>query len=150
MTEPLYAQKLEMLPQDARVRIRRYIEEGFGASLSTFYRSVLSNDLIEAWKGGDTESRAALGDFVEYLTTYAPDGCYGDPQKVANWRGIDREPEPVIGPLDLVQTMREALQPFAQIADGLPEEMYDAEWCEGDELAIQAGTFRRAREAYQL
>src|SRR3546814_12404925 len=82
MTEPLYIQKLDMLPEDARGRVRRYIEEGFGASLSTFYRSILSNDLIEAWKGGDAENRAALGDFVEYLTAYAPEGCYGDPQKV--------------------------------------------------------------------
>src|SRR3546814_19765288 len=91
MTEPLYIQKLDMLPEDARGRVRRYIEEGFGASLSTFYRSILSNDLIEAWKGGDAENRAALGDFVEYLTAYAPEGCYGDPQKVSNWRGIRSE-----------------------------------------------------------
>src|SRR3546814_1303200 len=98
MTEPLYIQKLDMLPEDARGRVRRYIEEGFGASLSTFYRSILSNDLIEAWKGGDAENRAALGDFVEYLTAYAPEGCYGDPQKVSNWRGIDQEPVPITGP----------------------------------------------------
>src|SRR3546814_4140721 len=128
MTEPLYIQKLDMLPEDARGRVRRYIEEGFGASLSTFYRSILSNDLIEAWKGGDAENRAALGDFVEYLTAYAPEGCYGDPQKVSNWRGIDQEPVPITGPSVTVEIMRKALQPFAQIADGLPEEMHDAEW----------------------
>src|SRR3546814_14957716 len=117
MTEPLYIQKLDMLPEDARGRVRRYIEEGFGASLSTFYRSILSNDLIEAWKGGDAENRAALGDFVEYLTAYAPEGCYGDPQKVSNWRGIDQEPVPITGPSVTVEIMRKALQPFAQIAD---------------------------------
>src|SRR3546814_8749214 len=103
MTEPLYIQKLDMLPEDARGRVRRYIEEGFGASLSTFYRSILSNDLIEAWKGGDAENRAALGDFVEYLTAYAPAGCYGDPQKVSNWRGIDQEPVPITGQLGRAQ-----------------------------------------------
>src|SRR3546814_4839855 len=94
---------------------------------------------MEAWKGGDAENRAALGDFVEYLTAYAPEGCYGDPQKVSNWRGIDQEPVPITGPSVTVEIMRKALQPFAQIADGLPEEMHDAEWCDGDELAIQAG-----------
>jgi hypothetical protein len=150
MTDPLYVQKLEMLPADARGRILRYIKEGFGSSLSTFYRSLLSNDLIEAWKGGDAENRAALGEFVEYLSAYAPEGCYGSPEKVANWRGVDREPVSIVEQVNLVETMRAALKPFAQIADGLPVELEDAEWCEGDELAIQAGSFRRAKDAYEL
>src|SRR3546814_14497825 len=91
MTEPLYIQKLDMLPEDARGRVRRYIEEGFGASLSTFYRSILSNVLIEAWKGGDAENRAALGYFVEYLTAYATEGCSGDHQQVSNGLGLNSE-----------------------------------------------------------
>lgn len=90
MTEPSWITHLEMLPQDARARIRRYIEEGFGASLSTFYRAVLSNDLIGAVQGGDQENIAALADYVEYLTAHAPAECYGSPTRVQDWRGIDR------------------------------------------------------------
>lgn len=88
MTEPLWIQKLSIIPADARGRIRRYIEEGHGASMSTFYRSLLSNDLIGAIQGGDEENRTALPDFVEYLTGYAPQECYGSPEKVGAWRGL--------------------------------------------------------------
>src|SRR3546814_11359221 len=114
MTEPLYIQKLDMLPEDARGRVRRYIEEGFGASLSTFYRSILSNDLIEAWKGGDAEKRAALGAFVEYLTAYATEGCCGDPQKVSKRRGIAQKPAHIKDPSVTVAIMYNQFKTFAQ------------------------------------
>lgn len=88
MTEALWIEKLDMLPPDGRGRIRRYIEEGCGASLSTFYRSLLSNDLIGAVQGSDAENRAALPTYVEYLTAYAPEGCYGSADKLYAWRGL--------------------------------------------------------------
>ena len=88
MPQPQWIEKLDMIPADARGRIRRYIEEGHGASMSTFYRSLLSNDLIGAIQGGDMENRAALPDYVDYLTAYAPAECYGSPEKVAQWCGL--------------------------------------------------------------
>lgn len=88
---PLWKQKLDMLPVEARGRIERYIEEGYGASLSTFYRSVLSNDLIESVLGADEENRAALPAFVEYLTAYAPAECYGSVGALNSWCGLGRE-----------------------------------------------------------
>jgi hypothetical protein len=91
MTDPDWITRLDLLPEGARSRLRRYIEEGYGASLSTFYRAVLSNDLIGAIQGGDAENIAALAAFVEYLTAYAPAGCYGNAAKVQDWRGLSRE-----------------------------------------------------------
>jgi len=88
MPEPIWVEKLDLIPADARGRVRRYIEEGHGASMSTFYRCLLSNDLIGAIQGSDQENRAALPDYVEYLTAYAPEACYGSPEKVAAWRGL--------------------------------------------------------------
>lgn len=88
MTNTLWIEKLDMLPEPGRVRIRRYIEEGCGASLSTFYRCLLSNDLIGAIQGGDEENRAALPAYADYLTAYAPEGCYGSVEKLHGWRGL--------------------------------------------------------------
>ena len=91
MTNTLWIEKLDMLPPDGRARIRRYIEEGCGASLSTFYRCMLLNDLIGAVQGGDAENRAALPAYVEYLTAYAPQGCYGSAEKLYGWRGLSND-----------------------------------------------------------
>ncbi|KHL24298.1 hypothetical protein PK98_15170 [Croceibacterium mercuriale] len=88
MTNAPWIEHLAMLPEDSRQRIRRYIEEGYGASLSTFYRCLIANDLIGAMQGGDEENRAALPTFVEYLTAYAPADCYGSIEKLHAWRGI--------------------------------------------------------------
>ena len=90
MTNPPWIEHLEMLPEESRQRIRRYIEEGYGASLSTFYRCLIANDLIGAMQGSDEENRAALPIFVEYLTAYAPADCYGSSEKLHTWRGITR------------------------------------------------------------
>ncbi|GBR36678.1 hypothetical protein [Gluconobacter kondonii] len=83
-----WIEKLDMLPVAARGRIRRYLEEGDGASMSTFYRALLSNDLIGAIQGADAENRAGLPDFVEYLTAYAPCGSYGSADAIQTWRGV--------------------------------------------------------------
>ncbi len=91
MTNTLWIEKLDMLPVEGRGRIRRYIEEGYGASLSTFYRCLLSNDLIGAIQGADEENRAALPAYVEYLTAYAPAGCYGSAANRQGWRGLSGE-----------------------------------------------------------
>ncbi|MET3436040.1 hypothetical protein [Sphingomonas sp. 1185] len=88
MMTPLWIEKLNMPPEGGRERIRRYIERGYGASLSTFYRCLLSNDLIGAIEGADEENRAALPLYVEYLTGYAPPGCYGSAEKLQGWRGL--------------------------------------------------------------
>lgn len=88
MTSTPWVEHLAMLPEDSRQRIRGYIEEGYGASLSTFYRCLISNDLIGAMQGADEENRAALPIFVEYLTAYAPADCYGSLEKLRAWRGI--------------------------------------------------------------
>jgi hypothetical protein len=88
MKDTAWIDNLEMLPPDGRGRIRRYIEEGYGLSMSTFYRCMLSNDLIGAIQGGDDENRAALPAYVDYLTAHAPEDCYGSPEKLAAWRGI--------------------------------------------------------------
>ncbi|MDR6116570.1 MULTISPECIES: hypothetical protein [unclassified Sphingomonas] len=90
MTNALWIEKLDMLPEGGRERIRRYIEEGYGASLSTFYRCLLSNDLFGTLEGADQENLAALPLYVEYLTGYAPPGCFGSAEKLHRWRGLSR------------------------------------------------------------
>ncbi len=89
MPEPLWIERLDMLPADARPHIRRYVEHGHGASLAGFYRAVMSNDLIGAVVQADADNRAALPDFVDYLVSYAPAGCYGTPERVDSWRGTN-------------------------------------------------------------
>lgn len=89
MTNELWNEKLDMLPADTRGRIRRYIEDGRGASMSTFYRCVLSNDLTGAVQGSDAENLVALPAYVDFLTAYAPKGCFGSVENVHAWRGIN-------------------------------------------------------------
>lgn len=87
MSDPLWIERLDMLPADARPHVRRYLEHGYGSSLAGFYRAVLSNDLIGAVALADADNRAALPDFVDYLVSSAPIDCYGSPERVEAWRG---------------------------------------------------------------
>lgn len=84
-----YAEHLDMLPEEGRGRIQRYIEEGYGLSMSTFYRSIVALDLDGARAGADAENLAAIPVYVEFLTNYAPPECFGSLEKVANWSGIN-------------------------------------------------------------
>lgn len=85
---PLWIEKLSMLPEHSRGRIKRYIEEGYGLSMSTFYRSIIALDLDEARAGADAENLAAIPSFVEYLENYAPAGSFGSWDALANWTGL--------------------------------------------------------------
>lgn len=84
----LYLENLDMLPTDGRGRIKRYIEEGYGLSLSTFYRSIIAGDLEEARIGADAENLAAIPAYVEYLTKYAPPECHGSYEALSTWAGL--------------------------------------------------------------
>ena len=54
-----------------------------------FLGAVLANDLRESFARADDRNRAALFHIVRWLHNYAPGGCWGSPEAVAQWRGSD-------------------------------------------------------------
>lgn len=86
-TEP-YIEHLDMLPEDGRGRIQRYIEEGYGLSMSAFYRCVIAGDFENAREQADAENTAAIPAYEEYLAKYAPVACCGSYENLSAWRGL--------------------------------------------------------------
>lgn len=88
MAQDKWITHLDMLPAGMRATIRRYIEEGYGDSLGSFHRAVLSNDLIDALALADATNRAALPAIARYLSSCAPPDSFGSREKVSAWRGL--------------------------------------------------------------
>lgn len=56
-----------------------------------FLYAVLSNDLKESIARADVDSRLAMFNVVEFLYNFAPDPCWGSPEKVKTWQEKCRE-----------------------------------------------------------
>ena len=77
-----------MIPEHMRDAVRRYVEAH--EPVGDFLTSVLSNDLSGAFLRADDANAAALGDYVRFLTWFAPSPCWGSPARVKAW--LEREP----------------------------------------------------------
>jgi len=50
-----------------------------------FLTAVLSNDLVDAVRRGDNDSRAGLSRIVCFLDGFVDRGCWGSKQRVSEW-----------------------------------------------------------------
>lgn len=71
------------LPFHMQDTARRYVEQGIPGG--SFFTAVVSNDLMGAFAKADDCNVEAMRDWCTWLYNDAPSGCYGSPQKVAEW-----------------------------------------------------------------
>lgn len=71
------------LPTHMQAGMKRYIEHGIDPG--SFLTAVLSNDLMEAVKRGDSVNQLALVSYVRFLYNEAPAWCYGSPGNYLAW-----------------------------------------------------------------
>lgn len=63
--------------------LRRYIEHGIPPG--DFLTAVLSNDLRGACERADDENRHRLFQYVQFLYSHAPVGCWGSSSNFRDW-----------------------------------------------------------------
>lgn len=63
--------------------VERYIEEGIRPG--SFLYAVFCYDLAEMTKLADTENYAHLSEWVAWVKTQAPEGCWGSESHVSAW-----------------------------------------------------------------
>jgi hypothetical protein len=79
MPEPIdYSNLPEHMQDDAR----RYVEDG---ECGDFLRTLVSNQLVEAWKRADQINRSYWAEWVDWLLAEPPSICWGSPEKVTAW-----------------------------------------------------------------
>lgn len=71
------------LPEHMRETFRLYIENGIRPG--SFTQAVLENDLMGAMGRADDINRVRLFDTCVFLRSHAPIGCYGSPERYADW-----------------------------------------------------------------
>ena len=79
-----------LLPDHGRAPMQNWIEHGIEGG--SFLNAVVSNDLLYAFLRADPINKRELYKYVEFLVTQAPFGCFGNPYKVAKWKGVIPEP----------------------------------------------------------
>lgn len=72
-----------LLPYHMQDGMRRYIEQGIEPG--SFLRSVLENNLIDAFSHADDVNRYRMIDYASFLFNEAPSNCWGSPEKVNVW-----------------------------------------------------------------
>ncbi len=72
-----------LVPEGLRGGLVRWIVNG--TPPGSFLQAVLRNDLADATARIDHENRPFLADVVKWLYNYAPSGCWGGPDRVADW-----------------------------------------------------------------
>lgn len=70
-------------PANLRGSLERYIEHRIAPG--GFLTAFLSNDLMDALRRADEENKAQFHEIAVFLYNYTPIGCYGSPQRVADW-----------------------------------------------------------------
>lgn len=78
-----YKEMVETLPADSRQNIFDYIERG--VSPGSFFVSVLSNNLREAFATADMIHKPYIENYLVYFEKYAPAKCWGSAKIVADW-----------------------------------------------------------------
>jgi hypothetical protein len=82
-----YKDNIYMLPEHMRGAMLRWIENGINPG--SFLTAVLENNLLEAYGRADYINQQRMKDYMQYLYNYAPSGCWGSPEKVAKWKGLE-------------------------------------------------------------
>ena len=74
---------MSAIPDATIAAIRRYVDHGIPPG--GFLLAVLGNDLCEACARADDGNARALAAIVAYLYNETPAGCWGSPERVADW-----------------------------------------------------------------
>lgn len=74
---------LYLIPENYRESMRLYIEHGIRTD--KFLTAVLTNNLSAAHTLADEISWKHIGDYITFLTRYAPPNCSGSRAKVEAW-----------------------------------------------------------------
>jgi len=77
-----------MLSLRTKEAIDMYVEYGV---CGDFLKSVLSNDLMEAFGRADEENRESLFDICSYVYNDIPGNCHGSKKIVENWMRTKEE-----------------------------------------------------------
>lgn len=72
-----------LIPEYMHSGMRRWIERGIVPG--HFLTAVLTNDLREAVARADDTNRSLLANYIIFLSSYAPIGCWGSPENVKEW-----------------------------------------------------------------
>lgn len=72
-----------VLPEHLRGGMQRYIEKGIPTG--HFLEAVLSNDLMGAFRRGDSESQRGLASIASFLYNQAPAWCFGSSGNYSAW-----------------------------------------------------------------
>lgn len=78
-----YKEYVTSLPLHMRDAVLLYIEHGYMPG--SFLTALLSNDLKETFARADDVNQRAVRDYVQYLYSFAPGGCWGSPERVQAW-----------------------------------------------------------------
>jgi hypothetical protein len=74
---------LDLIPEVCRKDMSRYIVDGVRPG--GFLFAVLTNDLCRTYLYLDDINRDRIGDYITFLTQYAPPNCFGSRAKVEEW-----------------------------------------------------------------
>ena len=72
-----------LIPEYMIGGLRRYIENGIEPG--SFLSAVLCNDLRGACECADDINRSRLFEYVKFLYSYAPAGCWGSQERFEKW-----------------------------------------------------------------
>jgi hypothetical protein len=73
----------KLIPEYMIGGLRRYIEHGIAPG--SFLSAVLANDLRGAYEKADIVNQHALFNYVKFLYSYAPAGCWGSEENFKKW-----------------------------------------------------------------
>lgn len=76
------------IPAPLKGELERYIKQAIPPG--DMLEAVLRNDLKEACSRISPAYQSKLWDIVKWLYHNAPIQCWGSPEAVANWRGLNR------------------------------------------------------------
>lgn len=60
-----------------------------GISGGSFLTALLRNDFMGAMGNADEVNAASMRGWATFLYNYVPSGCYGSPEKVKAWAGVE-------------------------------------------------------------
>ncbi len=76
------------VPEHLRGAFQRWMENGIPPG--SFGMAVLSNDLKMAYGRADHINKNHIGTTVAWFYNYAPSKCWGSPEAVETWKGIEK------------------------------------------------------------
>lgn len=78
-----YKEALHLIPSHMHEGMLNWIEHGIPPG--DFLSAVLRNDLMGAVGRADSINQRCLINYAQYLYSDAPHGCYGSPERCAQW-----------------------------------------------------------------